>query len=119
MDPLHDPRNVAQITPTTGNIAPSDALERPTLQPTCLTQPNPSRQQPYGNTCPQAFGITPPRMAHSAHVHSTLTKQRRRLSLPKSHALNSIRDRTTSNQRRRTDTTIRKTAQSLANKHTQ
>lgn len=58
-------------------------------------------------------------MAHSAHVHSTLTKQRRRLSLPKSHALNSIRDRTTSNQRRKTDTTIRKTAQSLTNKHTQ
>lgn len=119
MDPLHDPRNVAQITPTTGNIAPSDALERPPLQPTCLTQPNPSRQQPYGNTCPQAFEITPSRMAHSAHVHSTLTKQRRRLSLPKSHALNSIRDRTTSKQRCRTDTTIRKTAQSLANKHTQ
>ncbi len=63
--------------------------------------------------------ITPSRMAHSAHVHSTLTKQRRRLSLPKSHALNSIRDRTTSKQRCRTDTTIRKTAQSLANKHTQ
>lgn len=58
-------------------------------------------------------------MAHSAHVHSTLTQQRRRLSLPKSHALNSIRDRTTSKQRCRTDTTIRKTAQSLANKHTQ
>lgn len=58
-------------------------------------------------------------MAHNAHVHSPLTKQHMRLSLPKSHALNSIRDRTTSNQRRRTDTTIRKTAQSLASKHTQ
>ncbi|MDC6410857.1 hypothetical protein LOD44_04880 [Xylella fastidiosa subsp. multiplex] len=40
MDPLHDPRNAAQITPTTGNIAPYDALER---HPHCNRRVSPNQ----------------------------------------------------------------------------
>ncbi|ACA13072.1 hypothetical protein LZ757_11545 [Xylella fastidiosa subsp. morus] len=40
MDPLHDPRNAAQITPTTGNIAPYDALETP---PHCNRRVSPNQ----------------------------------------------------------------------------
>ncbi|WP_218837212.1 hypothetical protein [Xylella fastidiosa] len=43
MDPLRDPRNAAQITPThrrTGNIAPSDALER---HPHCNRRVSPNQ----------------------------------------------------------------------------